>query len=299
MEDQYLANASKQVVIFIGGTRNASSLSTKLKNTVHGVVNLTDCFVRTEGAQGYNAIAYDSQANANRKRLDLGTGSFACTNESRIEEFVRNDSRQSVQSSFVMTLPDTTSQRKNKDGTYGYIAYMNEIPPYISHSVSFPFVYPTMINDFTNNQSFFYGYAPVMAPKTVISMIMSNEDGENKPARQRMNANLRCNEEYNNAKVLNPAQDSEWDSLFGSQKANSQLAKGYWCNNFKGNQDNRSQTNIDNPSIHPFVLYEPDGKYSGGMIPKPTLVQTTNGEIYQLRKVLQSQTVIPASTESS
>ena len=289
IEDQYLSNASKQAIIFLGGTRSASSLSTKLKNTIHGVVNLTDCYVRTDNAQGYNAIAYDSLKNATQKRLKLGTGSFAGTNENRIEEFIRNDSRQSVQSSFVATLPNTTSKN---------IAYTNEIPPYISHSVSFPFVYPHMINHFGENQSFFYGYAPVVSPKNIVSLIFSNADGEDKPARQRMSMNLRCNEEYNNVRVLNPAQDSEWTRLFSNPKNNSELSKANWCKNYKGNTDNRTEINVNNPEIFPLVLYSPDKKYSGGMIPKPTLVQTTDGEVYQLRRVVQSQTVVPESTES-
>lgn len=294
IEDQYLSNASKQVIVFLGGTRNASSLSTKLKNTVHGVVNLTDCYVRTEGAQAYNAIAYDSKANQNQRRLNLGTGSFAGTNESKIDEFIRNDSRQSVQSDFVATLPDTTNM--NSQGKY--IAYKNEIPPYISHSVSFPFVYPHMLGSFTDNETFFAGYSPILAPKSIISLIFSNEDGDDKPARQRMNNSMRCSEEYNNAKVLNPAQDSEWSALLGNPKIGTELSKAQWCNNFKGNQDNRKDIIITNPNVSSLVLYYPGNTYSGGMIPKPTLVQTTNGDVYQLRRVIQSQTVIPESIES-
>jgi hypothetical protein len=293
IEDQYLGNAKQQVVIFLGGTRRASSLSSKLKNTIHGVVNLTDCYVRTEGAQGYNSIAYDSQDNSQQRRLDLGTGSFAGTNENRIQEFVRNDSRQSVQTSFVATFPNNA----NND-----IAYTNDVPVYISHSVSFPFVYPRMLSMYSKHQNmvFYQGYAPIVSPMKIISLIFSNEDGENKPARQRMNQSLRCTEEYENTRVLNPAMDSEWPDIILEDSSKPQLTRANWCNNYVNNQDNRTSVNINNPQIFPLVLYypEPDVNYSGGMIPKPTLVQTKDGTVYQLRKVIQSQTVVPESTES-
>jgi hypothetical protein len=283
-ERQNLNNARQQVVIFLGGTRLVSSLNSKLKNVVHGVVNLTDCYVRTSGAQAYNAIAYDPEQS--NRRLNLGVGSFAGTNESRLAEFVPQDSLRSVQSSFVATLPDTPESDK---------AYSGEVPVYISHSVCFPFVYPKTIQDFGSNQEFFQGFAPIVSPKKIISMIFYNRDGEDYPARQRMNAEMRCSQMYNNSRVLNPAQDEEWSRLI--KNASGQLAATNWCSNYDEGKDGPTIVNVKNPKIFPLVLYNPSsdttngGYYGGGMIPKPTLVQTTDGNIYQLRQVIQQETV--------
>lgn len=284
LETQNLNNARQQVGIFLGGTRLVSSLSSKLKNVVHGVVNLTDCYIRTEGSQAYNAIAYDPKQS--NRRMDLGVGSFAGANESRLSEFVPQDSLRSVQNSFVATLP-------NSPNTSNHKAYESEVPVYVSHSVCFPFVYPNMLENYSSNQDFFQGFAPIVSPKKIISMIFSNRDGDKAPARQRMNAELRCSQMYNNARVLNPENDDEWSNLI--KGSSGELAKNNWCKNYDEGKDGPTRVNVENSQIFPLVLYNPSrgtggGYYSGGMIPKPTLVQTTDGNIYQLRQVIQQET---------
>lgn len=287
MEMQNLNNARQQVGIFLGGTRLVSLLSSKLKSVIHGVVNFTDCYIRTDNAQAYNAIAYDPEQS--NRRMDLGTGSFIGTNESRLSEFIPQDSLRSVQSSFVATLPNTPSPSSNK-------IYESEVPVYISHSACFPFVYPNTFKNYESNQEFFQGFAPIVSPKKIISMIFSNRDGESEPARQRMNAELRCSQMYNNARVLNPVNDEEWSNLIVG--SDGELAKNNWCKNYDEGKDGPTSVNVENPRIFPLVLYNPSnstsevsgGYYSGGMIPKPTLVQTTDGNIYQLRQVIQQET---------
>jgi hypothetical protein len=284
IESQNLNNARQQVGVFLGGTRLVSSLSSKLKNVIHGAVNFTDCYIRTDGAQAYNAIAYDPEQS--NRRMDLGVGSFAGTNESRLTEFVPQDSLRSVQSSFVATLPNTPSPTSNK-------VYESEVPVYISHSVCFPFVYPNTFENYSSNQEFFQGFAPIVSPKEIISMIFSNRDGENEPARQRMNAEMRCTQMYNNARVLNPSNDEEWSNLI--KGSGGELAKNNWCKNYDKGRDGPTSVNVENSRIFPLVLYNPlkgdeGGYYSGGMIPKPALVQTKDGNIYQLRQVIQQET---------
>lgn len=284
LETQNLNNARQQVGIFLGGTRLVSSLSSKLKNVIHGVVNFTDCYIRTNGAQAYNAIAYDPEQS--NRRMNLGVGSFAGSNESRLSEFVPQDSLRSVQSSFVASLPDTPESDR---------AYTSDVPLYISHSVCFPFVYPETLVKYESNKVFFQGFAPIVSPKEIISMIFSNRDGETAPARQRMNAELRCEQMYKNARVLDPTNDDEWSNLI--RDSTGQLAKNNWCQNYDEGKDGPTIVNEENPTIFPLVLYNPtfangtsNGRYSGGMIPKPTLVQTNDGNIYQLRQVIQQET---------
>lgn len=289
LEDQLLDNARQQVVLFLGGTRPVSLLSSRLKNVVHGVTNFTDCYVSTEGAQPYNAIAYNPKQTTTR--VNLGLGSFSASNESRLTELVPLNASTSVQTSFLATIPDSNTDT---------IAYKNDTPVYITHSACFPFVYPYMLTESAYssdvNKKFYQGFAPVAVPKGIVSMVFSNKDGDDQPARQRMAEDKRCDERYNNQRVLNPAKDDEWSLLI--QASDNSLKSNNWCNNYKNNNKGLPVTIVESDSVFPLILYSPsDGHYSGGMIPKPTLVQTESGQVFQLRNVINQVQVQASSIE--
>lgn len=280
IEDQTLDQAKQQVVIFLGGAKPVSRISPKLKNVIHGVVNLTDCYLNTQNSQPFNAIAYDPSQKGSR--AVLGLGSFPASNESRLDDLVPTP-RGGLQSSFLATLPDTSSP----------IAYTNEIPTYITHSTCFPFVYPKTLlassyeGELNNpNKLFFQGFAPVVSPKGIVSMIFTNEDGDTEPARQRTNDDLRCEQAYNGQRVLNPEADTQWPLLV-YRPTSSQLQSKNWCENYKGQNTGLTETILEDPGVATLILHDPIRKnYGGGMIPKPTLVQTRDGFVYQLRKVV-------------
>lgn len=280
IEDQTLDQAKQQVVIFLGGAKPVSRISPKLKNVIHGVVNLTDCYINTKNSQPFNAIAYDPAQKGSR--VALGLGSFPASNENRLSDLVPIP-KGGLQTSFLATLPDVSSP----------VAYTNEVPSYITHSTCFPFVYPKSllpssydgaVND--PNKLFFQGFAPVVSPKGIVSMIFTNEDGDTGPARQRINDDLRCKETYNGQRVLNPEEDTQWPLLIYRPTSNKLQTKN-WCSNYTGQNTGLSETILEDPGVGALVLHDPIHKnYSGGMIPKPTLVQTRDGVVYQLRKVV-------------
>lgn len=288
IEDQLLDNARQQCVIVLGGAKSVASISPKLKNVIHGVVNLTGCYVKTENANKNMAFAYDvTTGSSNPARVvDLGSGSFAGANEITLNDYVPKMNPLGVQKSFVATFPNSNS---------ALTPYTNSIPCYITHGVTFPFVYPRMLTRSAYESSdtskmFYQGFAPIASPKNVVSMVFSNRDGDEEPARQRTDMSSRCEQMENGKRILNPANDDEWATLIENPK--DPLKRTKWCENYK---KGLPTTILNYPAIFPLVLWNPDNSYSGGMIPKPTLVQVNNGDTYQLRQIV-TQTEVQSSS---
>jgi hypothetical protein len=182
------------------------------------------------------------------------------------------------------------------------IAYSDkEIAPYVRFSASFPFVYPSAFepSNYGPNEPFFNGFAPIVSPQYVRSMIMSNIDdlklGDANPYKQKTDETKRCGSDVGG--VLNPVNDAEWGMIFAD--SSPVLSKVNWCSNWN------KVIRVSDANIGRLVLFQlspgPGQNGHSGIVPKPLLVDTATGErrgagVYQIRKnvsitEVQSQTL--------
>lgn len=273
--------AKHQVVLFLGGTRKPVQLHESLRKVIHGVANLTQVSIRPNVAPE-NRMAYDPNV-VNSQEL----GTIQCTNETRIAELFPSST---MNTQFVATFPTTTEI--NQDGKQ--VAYTQNPAVYITHSVCFPFVYPFTVtadrirgNGVLENEAFMNGFNPVFSPSRISSMIFNNEEQQDasNPVQQRTQQDLRCNETIGSAKALNPENDVDWAAFLEYDGPTQNVFdKRQWCSRFTNKPQ---QLSTESQTGSRLILYRPDTLYSGGMIPKPALVQITTGDVYQLRNIVQ------------
>jgi hypothetical protein len=284
LENVPIDQAKHQVVIYLGGTRKPVQIHESLRKVIHGIANFTNVSIRPN-VSPENMMAYDPNLT---NLQDLGN--VKCANESRVAEIIPIDTSTKMNTHFAATLPTTTEI--NKDGTQ--VAYIQNPAVYITHNICFPFVYPFTVtadktrgNGVIDNEAFMNGFNPIFSPNRISSMIFNNEqqrDGNN-PVQQRSQDDLRCNETIGSAKVLNPEHDSDWGSFLEYDGPTQNVFdKKQWCSRFTNKPQ---QLSTESQTGSRLILYRPDTMYSGGMIPKPAIVQTTTGEVYQLRNIVQ------------
>lgn len=284
--------ARNQVIILLGGT-DSDIASSSLKRSCHGRVNLTQAFVVGNGVGNENAIAFTpGQASGGAGAVIPGAILVAGVNRAN-DLLAPYDKTSNSLHMLVGTLP------VSRDSP---IAYSDkELAPYVRFSSSFPFVYPSAFepSTYSANEPFFNGYAPIVSPQYVRSMIMSNIDdlklGDANPFRQKVDETKRCGSDVGG--VLNPVNDSEWSMIFSD--SSPVLSKVEWCSNWN------KAIRVSDANIGRLVLFQlnpgPGQNGHSGIVPKPLLVDTATGErrgsgVYQIRKNIsmsevQSQTL--------
>ena len=285
--------ARNQVIILIGGT-DTDIASSSLKRSCHGRVNLTQAFVVGNNVGNENAIAFTPGQAVGGSGATI-PGSILVAGVNRGNDLLAPyDKTSNSLHLLVGTLPIS------RDTSVSYTE--KELAPYVRFSASFPFVYPSAFepSNYAGNEPFFNGFAPVLSPQYIRSMIISNIDdlslGDSNPYKQKTDETKRCGADVGG--VLNPVNDTEWGTIF-SDGSSPLMSKVNWCSNWNKN------ISISDPNIGRLVLFQlnpgPGQNGHSGIVPKPLLVDTATGEIrgtgvYQIRKnvtisQVQSQTL--------
>jgi hypothetical protein len=269
--------ARNQVILLLGGT-DSDIASSPLKHTIHSRINLTNAFVESTGVGGDNSIAY----SPGQSTTPIIPGSLLIAGVNRSGDLLAPyDKTSGNRHLLVGTLP------LNRSGSPVYP--INEIAPYIRYSASFPFIYTSAFINYQMNESFFNGFAPIVAPQYIRSMIFSSLDnktlGARNPYIQIQDETKRCGDDK--GKVLNPENDIEWGIIF--EGSSPVLSNTRWCDNWN------SSIKVSDTNIGRLVLYQqtppPTQNGHSGIVPKPLLVDTGNGEkrptgVFQIRKNL-------------